>query len=97
MSDLSFEWDWQKAAANHAKHGISFDEAATAFADEQGLLLDDPDHSLEEDRFVLLGLSAQLRLLVVVHCYREADSVIRLISARKANPIERHQYAARSP
>lgn len=95
MAELRFEWDVQKAAANYAKHGISFDEGATAFTDEEGLLLDDPDHSVEEDRFVLLGLSAQLRLLVVVHCYREADSVIRLISARKANPIERHQYAAR--
>jgi uncharacterized protein len=96
MSELRFEWDWQKAASNYAKHGISFDEAATAFADEDGLLLDDPDHSIDEDRFILLGLSIRLRLLVVVHCYREADSVVRLISARKANPIERHQYAARS-
>lgn len=96
MPELRFDRDAQKAAANYAKHRISFDEAATAFTDEDGLLLDDPDHSVEEDRFILLGLSAQLRLLVVVHCYREADSVIRLISARKANPIERHQYAARS-
>lgn len=95
MIPLRFEWDRAKASANFAKHGVSFAEAKTAFADDQALLLDDPDHSGAEDRFVLLGMSAWLRLLVVVHVYRESDSVIRLISARRATPSERVQYGAR--
>ena len=76
-------------------HKISFEEAETAFADEHGLLMTDPDHSEEEDRFILLGLSASLRLLVVCHTYREEDEVIRLISARKADRSERAQYSRR--
>ncbi|HMO86814.1 MAG TPA: BrnT family toxin [Lacipirellulaceae bacterium] len=95
MSGLDFEWDPRKAALNRRKHGVSFDEAATAFADEQALVLADPDHSDREDRFVLLGLSAALRILVVVHCYREGETVIRLISARRADPTEQHQYDER--
>ncbi|MGE3600745.1 MAG: BrnT family toxin [Dehalococcoidia bacterium] len=95
MSDLRFEWDRRKAAANRRKHGVSFPEAETAFSDEFGLLLDDPDHSGDEDRFVLIGVSAALRLLVVVHCYRAGDDVIRLISARKATAAERRQYTDR--
>lgn len=95
MSDLRFEWDRRKAAANRRKHGVSFPEAETAFSDEFGLLLDDPDHSGDEDRFVLIGVSASLRMLVVVHCYRAADDVIRLISARKATAAERRQYTDR--
>ncbi len=95
MADLRFEWDPAKARANRRRHGVSFAEAETAFTDEHGLLLDDPEHSLEEDRFVLLGLSAQLRLLLVVHCYREGENAIRLISARKATRHEREQYARR--
>jgi len=92
MSDLRFEWDPRKAAANLRKHGVSFSEAQTVFADEHGLIIDDPEHSDEEDRFILLGVSATSRLLVVVHCYRASDSVIRLISARKADRMERQQY-----
>ena len=84
-----------KAATNREKHGISFDEALTVFADENGLFLADPDHSEDEDRFVLLGLSTELRLLVVCHCYRENEDTIRLISARKADRSERRQYAQR--
>ena len=80
---------------NRRKHGISFDEAETAFSDERALLLDDPDHSSAEDRFVLLGLSAALRILLVSHMYREGDDVIRLISARKATRAERAQYVYR--
>jgi len=95
MSDLRFEWDPRKAAGNLRKHGVSFDEARTAFADEHGLLLDDPEHSAEEDRFVLLGLSVDTRLLVVVHCYRAEDQVIRIVSARKADRQERRQYEER--
>jgi uncharacterized DUF497 family protein len=92
---LRFEWHAAKAAENLRKHGVSFHEAQTVFSDDHALLLDDPDHSGEEDRFLLLGLSAGLRVLVVVHCYREADSVIRIISARKATRTERAQYDAR--
>jgi uncharacterized DUF497 family protein len=96
VSQIRFEWDARKDASNTAKHGVSFDEASTAFADENGILVHDPDHSDAEDRFVLLGLSSRLRLLVVVHCYREADSVIRIISARKADRRERGDYTARN-
>ena len=92
MADLIIEWDPRKAAANVKKHGISFEEAATAFSDEHGRVVPDPDHSDEEDRFVLLGMSWSLRVLVVCHCYREASDVIRIISARKANKAERAQY-----
>ncbi len=91
MDELRFEWDARKNIANHHKHGVSFDEAQTAFADEFGRLLADPDHSEDEDRFVFMGLSARLRLLVVCHCYRN-DDVIRIISARKANRLEESQY-----
>lgn len=95
MSGLDFEWDPRKAALNRRKHGVSFEEATTAFADEHALVLEDPDHSDREDRFVLLGLSAALRILVVVHCYRAGDTVIRLISARRADPTEQSQYDER--
>lgn len=95
MEPPRFEWDPVKAAANVKKHGISFEEAETVFGDEQALLLDDPDHSETEARFVLLGLSAHLRVLVVVHCYRVAPERIRLVSARRATRTEQRQYAAR--
>jgi len=95
MNELRFEWDPRKDAANHRKHGISFQEATTVFSDERALLLDDPEHSTDEERFVLLGLSSSLRTLVVCHCYREAESVIRLISARKATHRERSEYEQR--
>jgi uncharacterized protein len=95
MGELRVEWDPAKAAANRRKHGVSFAEAETVFSDEHALLLEDPDHSTTEDRFILLGLSAALRVLVVVHCYREHDNIIRLISARKATRAERAHYAKR--
>lgn len=95
MDRLHFEWDPGKAAANFRKHGVSFEEAETVFSDEQALLLDDPDHSEDEDRFVLLGLSAQLRILAIVHCYRITPDRIRLISARRATRNEQRDYAAR--
>jgi hypothetical protein len=96
VGELRFEWDPAKAAANERKHGITFAEAETVFSDEHALLLDDPDHSsTDEDRFILLGLSAGLRVLVVVDCYRAPDDAIRLISARKATPSERQHYTAR--
>ena len=76
--------------------GVAFEEAQTVFSDDAALLLDDPDHSADEERYLLLGLSATLRLLLVVHCYRAEDGVIHLISARKATRSERAQYDARS-
>lgn len=91
VKKLHFEWDEPKAAANVKKHGITFEEAKTAFFDEQAKLIDDPDHSEDEDRFVLLGLSATLKLLVVCHCYREGGA-IRIISARKATAMETKSY-----
>jgi hypothetical protein len=95
MTELRFEWDPKKNRENRRRHKVSFEEAETAFADEHGLLMADPDHSEEEERFILLGVSATLRLLVVCHTYRERDELIRLISARKADRSERSQYSGR--
>lgn len=92
MSELHFEWDPRKAAVNRRKHGVSFEEAKSVFLDERAKLIDDPDHSEEENRFVLLGLSSALRILVVCHCYRSDDGAIRIISARKATARERKSY-----
>ena len=94
MSQIRFEWDSRKAASNEKKHGISFEEAQSVFFDDQALLLEDPQPRHEEERFVLLGLSASLRLLVVVHALRERD-VIRIISARKATRKETREYEIR--
>ena len=95
MADLRFDWDPAKAAANLRKHGVGFSEASSAFSDENALIIDDPEHSDAEERFVLLGLSGALRLLVVIHAHREAAGTIRLISARKATRSERRTYDAR--
>ncbi len=93
MSALHFEWDEQKAAANLVKHGVSFDEAKSVFYDERARMINDPDHSDKEDRFILLGLSSALKLLVVCHCYRGEGGVIRIISARKAVTREAKTYS----
>ena len=95
MSDLQFVWDSRKAKDNERKHGVSFEEARSVFLDDNALLQADPGHSNEEDRFVILGLSSALRILVVCHCYRESENVIRLISARKAVKQEGEQYTRR--
>lgn len=95
MAELRFEWDETKSTANRKKHGVSFDEAFTVFFDDNALLIGDPDHSEDEDRFFLLGLSVRLRALVVCHCYREAEEVIRIVSARKADRLEREDYYRR--
>ena len=92
VRELRFEWHSPKAALNAKKHGIGFDEARSVFADERAKLIADPDHSDDEDRFILLGFSASLRLLVVCHCYRGSDNVIRIISARKATTAEAKSY-----
>ena len=90
---IKFEWDDNKNKANVKKHGISFEEAVTVFEDDEALIIVDDAHSREEERFVLIGFSYKANLLVVCHCYREKDSVIRIISARKANRQEREDYA----
>lgn len=92
MGNITFAWDARKARSNIAKHAVSFEEAQTVFLDEKARLIADPDHSADEDRFVLLGYSLQARCLVVSHCYRESDSVIRLISARRATAREEEEY-----
>jgi uncharacterized protein len=89
---LSFEWDARKAVLNKRRHDLSFNEAETVFFDENALLIYDPDHSQEEDRFILMGLSARLRLVVVSHTYRKDERVIRIISARTATKREQRQY-----
>jgi len=92
VTNLRFEWDPKKSATNRRKHGVSFEDASTAFSDEFGRIIDDPDHSADEERFVLLGMSTSLRLLVVCHCYRARGEVIRIISARRADKLESVQY-----
>jgi uncharacterized DUF497 family protein len=92
MEMLSCEWDPQKDLMNRKKHGVSFEEAATVFEDVNALVISDPEHSEDEERFVILGFSLQANLLVVCHCYRASESVIRIISARKATKNESRQY-----
>ena len=92
MNELIFEWDANKDIINRKKHHISFEEAQTVFYDENALLIDDPERSIEEERFILLGFSRRANLLVVCHCYRQSESVIRIISARKATKKEEHAY-----
>jgi uncharacterized DUF497 family protein len=97
MDDLKFDWDKSKASLNKKKHGVSFEEAVTIFYDEDALESHDPDHSEDEDRFILLGLSFRARTLVVSHCVRESGSVIRIISARKATKLEAQKYWEEKP
>lgn len=92
MKQLHFDWDHKKSSTNKKKHGISFEEAETVFHDPSARLISDPDHSDDEDRFILLGLSEKLRILVVCHCYGEGEALIRIISARKANRKETEIY-----
>ena len=92
MDDIQFEWDGQKNRGNKRKHKVSFEEAQTVFLDENAIRFFDPDHSQDEDRFLMLGMSFKLHVLVVCHCYQQEDSVIRIISARKANKQEQADY-----
>lgn len=92
MNEIKFDWDLNKAKINMQKHKVSFEEAQTVFDDDAARLIFDPDHSQDEDRFILLGLSYSLKILVVVHCYRDKESVIRIISARKATKNEEKTY-----
>jgi uncharacterized DUF497 family protein len=92
MKSISFTWDQQKAIENLKKHKISFEEAQTVFTDPNARMIFDPDHSEQEDRFIILGISSGLRLLVVCHCYHEKDMKIRIISDRKTTKQEQNQY-----
>jgi len=92
MDVLHFEWDEHKNEINKRKHSVSFEEARSVFYDDAALVIDDPEHSEEEDRFIILGMSQRANLLVVCHCYRESETVIRIISARKATKNETAQY-----
>mgnify|MGYP003301090035 CR=1 FL=1 len=89
---LKFEWDENKNRINKSKHKVSFEEAKTVFYDEEALVINDPDHSENEERFIILGESSRANLLVVCHCYRISETVIRIISARKATKTETKQY-----
>ncbi len=89
---IKFEWDEPKGRSNLKKHKVSFEEAKGAFYDPNARIIPDPELNNDEDRFILLGVTDRLRLLVVCHCYREGDSVIRIISARKANKKEQAVY-----
>ena len=92
MDIIKFEWDENKNSINKKKHKISFDEAKTVFYDEDALMISDSEHSEQEKRFIILGKSSKSNLLVVCHCYRESETVIRIISARKATKSEARQY-----
>jgi uncharacterized DUF497 family protein len=92
MKTIQFNWDKNKAKINLTKHKISFEEARSVFDDDSARLIFDPDHSEDEDRFILLGLSCSLKVLVVVHCYKDDENIIRLISARKATKLEEKNY-----
>jgi uncharacterized protein len=97
MKYLHFEWDEHKNITNRRKHGVTFEEARSVFFDEHGRLIADPDHSEYEERFLLLGMSLRGWVLMVSHCYRAEESVIRIISARRANATEEKQYQEHCP
>jgi len=92
MDEIRFEWDEAKNRENQRKHGVSFEEARSVFFDQQGVEYYDEEHAESEERFLLLGLSAKLRILLVCHCVRQSGNVIRIISARKATKRERRDY-----
>jgi len=92
MNQLVFEWDNEKNRINKKKHGVSFEEAKSVFYDEKAIQFWDEDNSEIEDRFLLLGISSKMRILLIIHCYREQESVIRIISARKATKNESKHY-----
>ena len=92
MKHITFKWDKKKDSTNIQKHGISFDEARSVFYDDNARLMHDPDHSEDEERFLIPGLSKKINILVICHCYREGNEVTRIISARKATKNEKKQY-----
>ena len=94
---LTFEWDTNKEKTNIKKHGVSFVDAKTAFHDEYAMQFYDPDHSDDEDRFILLGTNHQLKTLVICHCFRQTETIIRIISARHADASEQSAYWSNRP
>jgi uncharacterized protein len=94
MEGLQFIWDEKKNQANRRKHGVTFEEAQTAFFDERAKVYFDPDHSENEERFILLGVRYRLRTVIVCHCYREEELLIRIVSARKADRREQVDYGS---
>ena len=96
MKHIRFEWDEEKNELNSKNHKVSFEEAKTVFFDPEALLIHDPDHSEDEERFIIMRLSQTLNILLVCHCYRANDEVIRIISARKANKYETKQYGGKN-
>ena len=92
MEEIRFEWDENKNSINIKKHKLSFEEASTVFYDENAIVFDDPEHSQDEDRFLIIGVSTSRKILIVSHCYRDSDNIIRLISARKAEKSEQQTY-----
>ena len=92
MNHLKFEWDNNKDKINSKKHGVSFDEAQTVFYDEYAIQFFDPDHSEDEDCFLLLGMSFKLKTLVICHCFKQEETIVRIISARKADKDEKQAY-----
>ena len=92
MENIQFEWDENKNQINKAKHGIAFEEAATVFYDDDAILFDDPEHSMEEERFLIIGITKYENLCIVSHCYSDDDNIIRIISARKATKSETRTY-----
>ena len=92
MKKIKFTWDENKNQINQKKHKVSFEEAKTVFDDEEAIVFDDPEHSWEEERFLIIGFTAKVRLCIVSHCYRANDSIIRIISARKATASEKAYY-----
>lgn len=92
MEELKFEWDENKNQTNQKKHGLSFEEARSVFYDVEAIVFDDPEHSSEEERFLIIGFTSQARICIVSHCYRCSDSIIRIISARKATTSEINYY-----
>lgn len=94
---IKFEWNKSKATLNHKKHGVSFEEAKSVFFDDYAIQFFDNNHSMDEDRFILLGMSNESRLLIVCHCERNAGNTIRIISARKATRQEKKYYVRGAP
>ena len=92
MNDIEFEWDDDKNKINSKKHGISFEDAKSVFFDDDAILFEDPDHSIGEERFLIIGFSKIKKICIVSHCYREKNSIIRLISAREATKSEKKIY-----
>jgi len=89
---MRFQWDQNKNLANIKKHNIPFEEAKTVFFDDNARLISDPKHSITEEHFIILGFSNKLRLLIVVHTYKERNDIIRIISTRKATKFESNYY-----